>query len=199
MGHGQGRDKGHEQGKGKGKEKGEGKGKGKKGKGQGQEKGEGESFQDQEQAKRKSRDSSKGKGLSPSPGTGGGEEAKGDKKGQKAKGEGKAPRTAEESKQRSKQRKEKWAIADRANTYEDQQGYRKPYYHRRKRYPPGQLRSISDGLVPAWKKKRLREGELYSKHKHNFINVREWDERKFQKHVEKMRAEVNRVFFTRPP
>ena len=104
MGHGQGMDKGHEQGKSNnGPEKGQdkGQGKAKKHKGQGQEKGEGESFQGQEQAKGKSRGSSEGKGLSPSPWTGGGEEAKGDKKGQKAKGEGKPPKTAEQVKQHS--------------------------------------------------------------------------------------------------
>ena len=128
----------------KAKKKGKGKGKAKKGKGQGQEKGEGESFQGQEQAKGKSRGSSEGKGLSPSPWTGGGEEAKGDKKGQKAKGEGKAPKTAEQVKQHSKQRREKWTMTERANTVVDPQGYRVPYYHRRQRVPPGKLRSRTE-------------------------------------------------------
>ena len=147
MGHGQGRDKGHEQGKSNnGPEKGQdkGQGKAKKHKGRGQEKGEGESFQGQEQAKGKSRGSSEGKGLSPSPWTGGGEEAKGDKKGQKAKGEGKAPKTAEQVKQHSKQRREKWTMTERANTVVDPQGYRVPYYHRRQRVPPGKLRSRTE-------------------------------------------------------
>ena len=95
-------------------------------------------------AKGKSRGSSEGKGLSPSPWTGGGEEAKGDKKGQKAKGEGKAPKTAEQVKQHSKQRREKWTMTERANTVVDPQGYRVPYYHRRQCVPPGKLRSRTE-------------------------------------------------------
>ena len=152
MGHGQGGDKGKgskgpEQFQDKGHE--QGKGKDKKGKDKGHE-----------QAKGKSRGSSEGKGLSPSPWTGGGEEAKGDKKGQKPKGEGKAPKTAEQVKQHSKQRREKWTMTERANTVMDLQGYRVPYYHRRQRVPPGKLRSITDRFVPEWKKKRVEEGAL---------------------------------------
>ena len=192
MGHGQGRDKGHEQGK----SNIGGKGKAKKGKGQGQEKGEGESFQGQEQAKGKSRGSSEGKGLSPSPWTGGGEEAKGDKKGQKAKGEGKAPKTAEQVKQHSKQRREKWTMTERANTVKDPQGYRVPYYHRRRREPPGHLRKITDRFVPEWKKKRVEEGALFSKYKGNFMNSRQWEEAKFQQHLNLMREELIRFLHT---
>lgn len=203
MGHGQGRDKGHEQGK--GKEKGEGKGKSKEGQGQGQEKGEGESFQGQEQAENKPKSkampkrrySSEGKGLSPSPGAGGGEEAKGDEKGQKAKGEGKAPKTPEEVKRHSKQRREKRTMTDRANAAFDKQGYRVPYYHRRKRVPPGTLRKITDKLVPTWKKKRRGEGELFSQSKStHFITSREGYESYFQQQVKKMRKEIKAVFHT---
>ena len=229
MDHGQGRDKGHEPGKSnkgpekgqdKGREKkGKGKGKAKKGKGQGQGQGEGESFQGKgegkgqgqgkgegqgqgewQQAKRKSRGSSEGQGLSPSPWTGGGEEAQGDKKGQEAKGEGKAPLTPEQVKQRSKQRREKWTVTERANTVKDPQGYRVPYYHRRQRVPPGKLRSITDKLVRKWKMKRVEEGALYLKYKHCFMTSQIWDEHKFQEDVQLMREEISRVFFfTRPP
>lgn len=192
MGHGQDRDKGHEQGKSNNSpEKGQDKGQEKKGKGKGKaKKGKG-----QEQAKGKSRGSSKGKGLSPSPWTGGGEEAKGDKKDQKAKGEGKAPKTAEQVKQHTKQRREKWTTTERANTNKDLQGYRVPYYHRRQRVPPGKLRSITDKLVPLWKKKRVKEGALYSKYKWNFMTgPRDGQEAKFQQQVKQMRAEITRVF-----
>ena len=144
------------------------------------------------------RGSSEGKGLSPSPWTGGGEEAKGDKKGQKAKGEGKAPKTAEQVKQHSKQRREKWTQTEHANTKKDPQGYRVPYYHRRKRVPPGQLRSITDKFIPEWKNKRVAEGALYNKYKWHFMNSnsRQWEGSKFQQQVEQMRAEIIRVFHT---
>ena len=155
--------------------------------------GEGESFQGQEQAKGKSRGSSEGKGLSPSPWTGGGEEAKGDKKGQKVKGEGKAPKTAEQVKQHTKQRRKKWTTTERANTFEDPQGYRVPYYHRRKRVPPGQMRSITDRLVPRWKEKRQKGGGTFSNQ--NTCLWRRAKEPNFQKQVSKMRLEVQKAFF----
>ena len=150
--------------------------------------GTGKYSQGQEQAKDKSRGLSKGKDLCPSPGTG-----QGKAKGAKAKGEGKAPKTPEDVKQISKQRRENMSMSDRSNMHWDPSGYRVPYYHRRQRVRPGQLRGITDNFIPKWKK-RQQEGSQYLQSKKCFLDTRVWKEKEFPLHVDLMRLKVGEAF-----
>ena len=66
-----------------------------------------------------------------------------------------------------------------------------PYYHRRQRVRPGQLRGITDNFIPKWRK---QEGAQYGRDKQCLLDSHTWSAEKFRLHVGKMRSEVQQAF-----